>query len=91
MSSVTPECEQLSIVLEAERRRAVRQEAVVFEPVHHGNGEATDGTVHGYLCSHGDGDVVRTLKDCRSSRDPCKADGHTRQVLTHIIEHIIGV
>lgn len=74
ISVVGPECEQLSIVVEAERGRAVRQEAAVFEPVHHGNREATDIAVHGDLCSHGSSDVVRTLDDLQPPRDPCKVE-----------------
>ncbi|TNN60185.1 hypothetical protein EYF80_029618 [Liparis tanakae] len=70
--SVGPECEQLSIVLEAERGRAVGQGAAVFEPVHHGNREATDSAAHGDLCSHSNGDVVRALDDLQPSRNTCK-------------------
>ena len=72
ISVVGPECEQLSIVVEAERGRAVHQEAAVFEPVHHGNREPTDIAVHGDLCSHGSSDVVRALDDLQPPRDPCK-------------------
>ena len=74
--SVRPECEQLSIVVQAERGRAVCQVAAVFEPVHHGNREAADSTVHGDLGSHGDSDVVRALDDLQPSGNPCKTDGH---------------
>lgn len=71
---VPPECEQLSIVLQVEQGRAVRQEAAVFEPVHHGNREAADSTVHGDLCSYSNSDVVRALDDLQPSGNPCKAD-----------------
>lgn len=72
MPLVGPECEQLSIVVEAERGRAVCQEAAVFEPVHHGNREATDSAVHGDLCCHSNSDVVRALDDLEPSQDSCK-------------------
>lgn len=72
---VEPEYEQLPIVVEAERGWAVCQEAAVFEPVHHGNGEAMDSAVHGDCCCYGNSDVVRALCDLESFRDSCKVAG----------------
>lgn len=64
---------QLPIVVEAERGWAVGQEAAVFEPVHHGNREATNSAVHGDLSCHSNGDVVWTTDYVKSFRNSCDA------------------
>lgn len=83
---VEPEYEQLSIVVKAERGWAVCQEAAVFEPVHHGNWEAMDSTVHGDHCRYGNSDVVRAFKDLESSWDSCKMVGQRCRVKNNTIE-----
>lgn len=69
---IKPECEQLSIVAKAERGWAVCQAAAVFEPLHHGNWEAMDSTVHGGHRRYGNCDVVRAFNDLESSWDCCE-------------------
>lgn len=64
---------QLPIVVEAKRGWAVHQEAAVFEPVHHGNGEATDSAVHGDLSCQSNSDVVWTTDYVKSFWDSCES------------------
>lgn len=87
--SAGPECEQLSIVLQAERGRAVGQEAAVFEPVHHGNREAADSAVHGVLCSHNNGDAVWAVDELQPSRDPCKVELQCFEITDNIFKYLI--